>query len=172
MKSAVLGLVFLVCFAVPAFSGEAKETPSSVLKDAFARVSFEELAVAEQAQTPGTVVAPAKDEWQKKLGDAQVKRSRGLRYTWFGVGGVLVGSIVAGASGSSYDYYLGRRNSAGFAIGAVMILGGAGLSGYGLYNWIKSSDEIDNLDREGRLKGYLSLLPERGGARVAMTFAF
>lgn len=172
MKSAFLGLVLSLCFAVPAFSGEAKEVPSSVLKDAFARA-----AVAKQAQTSGAAVAAAlaKDEWQKKLAGAQAKRSRGLTYAWFGLGGVVVGSVVVGASTSPFyvsPFYSDSGNSAGLAIGTVLVLGGAGLSGYGLYNWYKAGDEIDNLDREGRLKGYFSFLPERGGARVAMTFVF
>jgi len=94
-------------------------------------------------------------QWKAKVDAAQKRRRSGVTYVLVGTG-VAVASSVLGVATASLPVYL---------IGG---LGGSALMIYGGVTWISANDQIDELDREGRMKGYLS---QTGGAqwRVALS---
>jgi len=52
-------------------------------------------------------------------------------------------------------------------------LGGAAIIGYGGWKYTSARDEIEDLDREGRTKGYLTLTPLHDkGVRLAVHVTF
>jgi hypothetical protein len=142
------------------------------INDETTKAAFREGIVRSFASALLQQPAPGdKAAWQKKLDDAQSRRRRGQRYVFIGIGVAVVGSVIVGAAGP--DYILLEDSSSGLRIvGALTAVGGAGIFWYGVYNWVKGADEVDNLDREGRAKGYLSLIPTKGGAKVALNFSF
>ena len=120
--------------------------------------------------------AKAKAEWQARLKQAQARRSRGLRNIFVGLGTSAAGSvlIMTGGATISVDRF-GRITDSGGAlrsVGVLTSLGGAGVFWYGVYNWLKGGDEIDNLDREGRTSGYLALVPVPGGVYASAKISF
>lgn len=170
MRLIVLGLFLLLCFAAPGWaeSGEmATAVPAVVLTEAVAEAFS--VSVFQQA-------GAGKADWQQRLDLAQAKRSKGIRYVFVGLGMGVGGTIIAAAGGSSYSVdRLGRVEDSGGGlrvVGALTALGGAGVFWYGIYNWLKGGDEVDNLDREGRSNGWLTLVPTDGGVRLAMNFSF
>lgn len=172
MKFFTVPLIILF-FVFPATASEEEDAGTSgVLKSALAKASFES---AESFLQGGQGNTQERVEWQTRMDAAQDRRSRGIRYTFFGLGGVVAGSVIAVAAGPRY-YYSDRGSSAASAVGVLVTLGGLGLSGYGIYNWIGGSDEVDRLDREGRANGWLSFIPifipTDGGVRLAMDFGF
>lgn len=56
--------------------------------------------------------------------------------------------------------------------GLAVSLIGAGISGYGGYLWYTAKQDIEDLDMEGRTKGFLTLTPTRGGAVAHLALAF
>ena len=164
----------LICVLVPSV-GLAQSTATSN-KHETVLSSGTVLALAPSVAALEQDNAKAKTEWQARLKQAQARRSRGLRNIFVGVGtstlgGILVmtgrPSISVDRFGNIHDGGKGRRT-----LGFLTILVGSGVSTYGGYHWLKGADEVDNLDREGRMNGYISLVPTSGGVYASATISF
>lgn len=115
-----------------------------------------ELAVS---QLPPGALRPGFDEWNSRLEQTRVKRGRGMKFALIGIGTTVVGPLIGGSTGSPSFVYL-------------LALGGTGITVYGGWTWYSARQEIEDLDQEGRIKGYLTFVPTDGGVRLAMNFRF
>jgi len=116
-------------------------------------VSFrEQLFSAHQDTTP-------KLRWRERFESANSRRKRGILYGVAGLGAAAVASSVGISSGSVPVYTLGG-------------LAGSALAVYGLVTWIDGEGDVDELEREGRLKGYISFFPHQDQGAVEVGFAY
>jgi hypothetical protein len=109
-------------------------------------------------------------DWNNRLEDAQERRKRGLRLVLYGIGAAGAGTVVALTVAGSSDTVGGLR--AGSAIAVISSLAGGGLATFGAFKWFSANGDIDDLDREGRAKGYLSIAPLPRGVYAGATFKF
>ncbi|MBI4264681.1 MAG: hypothetical protein HY657_09915 [Acidobacteria bacterium] len=165
MRSAALALVLLFGVTAPGFADDGTvDEPIGTLRTAIAS-AFDAAPLA--AGTQGADRA----DWQRRMNDAQSRRSRGIRYVFVGLGMGAAGSVIAAAGAP--DYSLDSDGGSGLVtVGALTAIGGAGVFWYGIYNWLKGGNEVDTLDREGRANGFLTLAPIDGGAKVATALRF
>ena len=124
-------------------------------------------------------IAPKLDgftEWQARLDRAKSARRNARNTMLIGAGimaaGVVVGILVTGTSVDEIGNLEGSPKS-GLAVTMIGGLGGAAVMGYGGWKYVSARDNIEDLDREGRTKGFLSVvpLPEKG-VRVALRLTF
>lgn len=100
-----------------------------------------------------------RDSWLGQIEETRKKRDRGLL---IGVGGLGGGILIASLAGS--------KGSVGGAVFGG--LAGAAAAGYGGWTYVRAKDRLDDLDREGRAKGYVSILPTSGGVYASASFTF
>ncbi len=83
-----------------------------------------------------------------------------------GRGVTLLGTMTAGSSAAS-------GSVSGANAGNVIALIGVGAMGYGGWVWLSGRSEVEDLDRQGRANGYLSLAPTMdGGVQLAAAISF
>lgn len=114
----------------------------------------------ESSSIPIGVDSAAYQQWQSDLEDARADRSRSKTYFWAGLG-VAVGAPLLGSTTVTYGGGSGtaRLISLASTVGAVGAI-------YGGIVWVQASDRIDELEREGRDQGYLTLHPMMRGGQV------
>lgn len=99
-------------------------------------------------------------KWQQRLKDAE-----GARQFW-----LMIGGIGAGATAYSLFTY----DNTTFA--QLRVLGSGIVAGYGFYQWIQARNEINQLNLEGKTKGFVleSAVPlfTSHGALLALNFKF
>jgi len=111
---------------------------------------------------------PDRTEWQRRLEAAQDRRHAAKRLVLYGLGISGAGVVLAIAgSGDALD-----PNTGLVTLGAVASLAGGGVCIFGGYGWLSANGDIDDLDREGRMNGYLTLRPMRGGMQLAAVLRF
>ena len=98
--------------------------------------------------------------WQKRLKDAE-----GAREFWLMVGGI-------GAGATAYSLFTYDNTT----FGQLRLAASGAVTGYGLYKWIQARNEINQLNQEGRAKGFVleSATPVflQHGALLALNFKF
>lgn len=117
--------------------------------------------------SPGGLGGQATDrnEWRRRLQEATEKRSRSRRLALIGGGVAAFGMFVVPA--------MVPADSASAAKSGLLVgLGGLGTMFYGVYQWHLAKEAIDDLDRDGRMKGYLAIAPTRGGVQASATFTW
>lgn len=136
------------------------------------RQSAERLATASSEQTDSGK-PPGFTEWSAKLDSAKARRNSGKKVFWIGLGIATVVPVVAAVAITTDPLDPDTGNAAN-ALTLVGLLGGTAMGVIGGIKWHNASEEIDDLDREGRIKGYLTLAPApRGnGAQLALTLRF
>lgn len=119
----------------------------------------------------------AKLAWQFKVDDAKAGEKRGRLLTYIGAGvaggglilGVSGGSNCRSASGISFSCGGNDSQKAG---GIILLLGGGGLAALGFMKWRSNTHALESLASEGKLKGYVSVLPTNGGALASVALSF
>jgi hypothetical protein len=169
---AVGAVVFAVLLAgSPAFASDAERAPSDGGDTTAAPVNKLLADVVTLAlQQPTAARKPGFNEWDGRLESAKTKRGKGLRLIVIGTGIGVVGPLISVALISNSGSYSGV--SAGATVGLITMLGGLGTAGYGAWTWHSAKEQIDDLDREGRMKGYLTLAPIPGGALMSAQLTF
>jgi hypothetical protein len=113
---------------------------------------------------------PGFAEWSTKLDAAKARRNSGRKLFWTGIVGGSALSIVAIALASKTSE--GAQNASNFFITAGL-LGGGGVATYGAIRGHRALSDIEDLDREGRTKGYLAgQLPPLAPSQLALTIRF
>lgn len=102
--------------------------------------------------------------------DLKVQRAKGTQHTgrnllYAGLG-VVGGGLLIWTKCSGYDC------GESFVGGLFVIGGGGALATVGLVKWRGAKGELELLEREGRAKGYLTVLPSRDGVQAAITVPF
>lgn len=122
----------------------------------------QELMVVEQ----GSVGTISRADWETQMNRAIAKRNRGMYISLGGLGVTLLGTMTAGSSAAS-------GSVSGANAGNVIALIGVGAMGYGGWVWLSGRSEVEDLDRQGRANGYLSLAPTMdGGVQLAAAISF
>ena len=117
------------------------------------------------ANTTGKL--PGFTEWSVQLERARAERGKGIRFMLIGGATVVVAPLIGGAISSAGD------GTPGTVLTLMATLGGTGILGYGGFTLYKAREEIEDLDQDGRIKGYLTLGPvPGGGAQVALNIRF
>lgn len=111
------------------------------------------------AQQAPAASKPGFAEWNNRLELAKAKRGKGIKFILIGLGTTVGGSAV-----------LSRSSSPGLI--QVVAMSGMGVAGYGGWTLYKAKQEIEDLDREGRMNGYLTLAPIPGGAQMSARLTF
>ena len=76
---------------------------------------------------------------------------------------LVAGPLIGGRSAGS---------AAGRAFIHVTTLGGLGVLGYGGWTHLRARERMEDLDREGRINGYLTLAPTPGGVYASAALSF
>lgn len=137
-------VVFLLCLSVLPSAAAAEES----------KLEINLASIQVGTQKPGF------DEWNGRIQAARSRRTRGSRIVMAGVGVIVLSNFVGGSSEGGLKAQL-----------AVSLIGAA-VTGYGGYLWHTARQRIEDLDLEGRTKGYLSLAPTRGGAVATYAYSF
>lgn len=122
-------------------------------------------AVGRVAEAQETAKPPGFAEWSTKIELAKHRRESSKLLFWIGLGTAVVVPFL-GLAVHSGD------GGASNAIAVIGGLGGAGLATYGGLKAKGAAEEIDDLDREGRTKGYLTHAPRARGLEVAFSWRF
>lgn len=133
-------------------------------------VALPAVSAASPALTRSLAAERERNDWNLRLEDAQQRRKKGLRLVIYGVGIATVGTIVGVTMIQGSDSYGGVQS--GSAIGTFSSLGGGALATWGAFRWFGANSAIDDIDREGRQKGYLSVVPTRDGIYASASIGF
>ena len=122
--------------------------------------------IALALQQPPAAAKPGFDAWNGRFELARAKRGKGVRFILIGAAVATVGPLIGAAMISE------SGTTGGSAFALITTMGGIGTLGYGGWTLYSARQEIEDLDREGRIKGYLTLAPIPGGAQMAARFTF
>lgn len=116
-------------------------------------------AAAPPAPAAAVARLSAREQWISDVEAARKKRDRGLYILIGGIGG---GAVIAMAAGS-------KLSMGGAVLGAAVVMGGGG---YGGWTYFRARNRLEDLDRDGRVHGYVSVVPMPGGAYASASFSF
>ncbi len=141
-------------------------TPAGTLESQAISLALESQTNA--AQQAGAAKPPGFAEWMGKLEAAKDRRKSGRTLFW---SGIIVGTVVPiiGIAAGSTGTTAGGKSYVFLTL--TGLVGGGGLATYGGYKAHKASEDIQDLDREGRIKGYLSR-NRTSGVRLAIAIRF
>ena len=153
-----VGVVAVCLFTSPALAEDSKTaglTTNFSLSAATPRFVLD--------QEPTAAKPAGFDEWSTRIERAQARSVDGKKWLLTGVVVSGVGALLAGLNKVNESNFGGPNPEHTFWA-AMGMIAGAGMAGYGGYRYAQARGNIEELEREGRAKGYLTLspLPEKG----------
>lgn len=145
---------------------------SSAFADSLTESVVREATFAAQTRSAD----PAKIDWQLKIENAQAGEKRGRMLTYVGAGvaggGLLLATSGRGNCSTAVGSFACGNNDTQLTGGMLILLGGGGLATVGFIKWRSNTNALESLQREGKLKGYVTVVPTRGGVSTFAALSF